>query len=277
MISLQTHIIQGQGQRANQEDSFFPKEGEQKSDLYLVCDGVGGAEKGEVASQLVVKTMSDFCKDRTNKPIDEHFIQEAVQASEGAIHAFLQEHSEAKGMGTTLALLHVGTDRMTAAHIGDSRIYHFREGTIIWQSKDHSWVNEMLERGLLSEEQARDHPKQNIITRALQGDLDKKVNATVQEIVDVQKGDTFLLCSDGMLESYTDAMLSEMVAENSSLPEKARAVDLMCNQHSKDNYTAWLINATSASGADIFEAQPVPTTTSLTAKVKKIVHDFFKK
>lgn len=277
MIKIKSISIQGQGKRANQEDSFFPEGDSNIRNLFLVCDGIGGAEKGEVASQRVAESIGRFFKARPKKPIDEAFIQEAITEAEKAIHSFLRENPQAQGMGTTLVLLHVGDDRIIAAHIGDSRIYHFRKGTILWQSKDHSWINEMLERGLLTKEQAEDHPRQNVITRALQGNIKKGVKADVQEIVDVQKGDYFLLCSDGILESFPNDALSDMMAENTSLDEKAETMRLACSQKSKDNYTAWLIQVTDSTVPKVYDATVVEKPVNLADKAKKKVHDLFRK
>ena len=150
MIKKEAISLQGQGKRDNQEDSFFPKNEESNHWVFIVCDGVGGAEKGEVASQLAAQTIGRFLKKNPANPLNEALVQKAVAAAEQELANFQQKNPEAAGMGTTLTLLHVGDDQLTAAHIGDSRIYHFRKNEILWKTKDHSWVEEMLERDLLT-------------------------------------------------------------------------------------------------------------------------------
>ena len=276
MIQLQAISLQGQGKRANQEDSFFPENKESNSRLFIVCDGVGGAEKGEVASQLAVQTMSRFLGESLEKTVDEALVQQAVAAAEKELAAFQKKNPEAAGMGTTLTLLHFGDDQLTAAHIGDSRIYHFRKNEILWKTKDHSWVEEMLARELLTPEEAAEHPRRNVITRALQGDLAKEIKADVQPLFEVQKGDIFLLCSDGVLESFTDEGFCEIMAADTPLSEKAKVLKRTCAQDSKDNFTAWLIGITEGT-PEVYQSEPVGKTTVWADKAKNMLYGWFKK
>lgn len=277
MIQLQAISLQGQGKRASQEDSFFPEKKESNSRFFIVCDGVGGAEKGEVASQLAAQTIGRFLGESPEKPVDEALLQQAVVAAEKELAAFQQKNPEAKGMGTTLTLLHLGDDQAMATHIGDSRIYHFRKNEILWKTKDHSWVEEMLERDLLTPEEAAEHPRRNVITRALQGNLAKEVKADVQPLFDVQKGDFFLLCSDGLLESFTDERLCEIMAGDKALSEKVKTLERTCAQDSKDNFTAWLIGITDGGTPEVYEGKPLGKTTVWADKAKNILYGWFKK
>ena len=261
MIQLEAIFLQGQGKRSNQEDSFFPEKKESNSRVFIVCDGVGGAEKGEVASQLAAQTIGRFLGESPEKPVDEALVQEAVVAAEKELAAFQHKNPEAAGIGTTLTLLHLGDDEGMAAHIGDSRIYHFCQNDILWKTRDHSWVEGMLQSELLTPEQAAEHPRRNVITRALQGNLAKEIKADVHPLFDVQKGDAFLLCSDGVLGSFTDERLCEIMTGDNALSEKAKTLESICSQDSKDNFTAWLIRVTDGGTLRVYKSEPVSKTT----------------
>ena len=129
------------------------------------------------------------------------------------------------------------------AHIGDSRIYHIRPNTgIMYQSSDHSLVNDLLRAGELTEKEAINFPQKNIITRAMQPNLERRHKADVYSFNDIQKGDYFFLCSDGVLEQLTNDKLCEILAtSNLSDCQKLNAIKNICDGKTKDNYTCYLI------------------------------------
>jgi serine/threonine protein phosphatase PrpC len=229
MLKVKQHaFISGQGKRQNNEDNF----GIYGQSTFVVCDGVGGAEKGEIASDLVAKTFIHALKENP-----ERTAAEIIGTAEQALSDYAATHPESFGMATTLTLTHVRPNGMYVAWCGDSRIYQFRKGALVFKSVDHSWVNEALAAGIITAEEAVNHPKSNIITRAIQG---KHKPAEVQDVFlnDIQKGDRFLLCSDGVLESWSDRDLQALFNEDFSPEKHLEVMQQECEQHSKDNFTA---------------------------------------
>lgn len=220
--------ISGQGQRSNNEDNFGFISGE----TYTVCDGVGGANKGELASDFTVRgIISEFQRNPNSSA------QLAVRKIEERITNYQATHSDASGMATTLTLVQNRGDSIYVAWCGDSRVYQFRNGKIIFKTKDHSWVNEAVAAGIISEEEAIDHPKSNIITRAIQGN-DKHAEIDERILTNVQSGDCFLLCSDGILEAWSDLELEALFEQVSEPALALQLVNEHCLNKSKDNFTA---------------------------------------
>ncbi|MBZ0265915.1 Stp1/IreP family PP2C-type Ser/Thr phosphatase [bacterium] len=166
-------------------------------ELFIVCDGMGGHVGGKRASQLAVQVISQSVKESVElDPVI--ILSRAIEHANAAILSEVSLHTELKGMGTTcvLLLLQPGPHpKAWRAHVGDSRLYLIRAGEIKQLSNDHSLVGEMLERGLITEMDAAQHPKRNVITRAL--GVKDKVEPDVAEL-QVYRGDRFILCSDGI-------------------------------------------------------------------------------
>lgn len=247
--------INEQGTRDNNEDSLYPPLGEAKTNetLFIVCDGVGGVEHGELASKLTITAFADYFKQINPVVVsDEAYIEGATEHVQQQFDAYLVDHPEAKGMATTLTLLHLHENGATVAHIGDSRVYHIREGKIIWYTEDHSVVNEYIKHKIITPEEAESHPDRNKITRAIQGSDVKKAKADVKliPIDELQAGDYFLLCSDGILEALTDPELESILGDDRSDEEKIEEIRLRCLEKSSDNYTAYLVKL-SSSEADL--------------------------
>ena len=242
--------LSGLGKRENNEDSIYPtlSTTQLNNNLFLVCDGVGGMEKGEVASQVVCSSIPEYFEQNKGKSIDENYIFQAFLYAQNKIAEHIVENPDADGMGTTLTLLSLNDKGVSIAWAGDSRVYQIRNGEIIFKTADHSFVEELVRNGIISAEDALTHPKKNIITRAMQGD--PKVKPDVFHQNDVQAGDKFFLCSDGVLESFDDAALCEVIAHNT--PEQAVSIiEKTCAQHSKDNHSLYLIEIGSVEGAGV--------------------------
>ncbi len=239
------------GSRDNNEDFIYPDPTHVDDDQkwFLVCDGVGGAEKGEVASMLAATTLDTFFRQQPDTVATDAYIQQAVAAVEGQFNHYLLDHEQAAGMATTMTLLYLHKAGATVAHIGDSRVYHIRNGQVIWRTEDHSYVNDLLKAGVLTPDQAKHHPKRNIITRALQGG-DKSVQATVQMINDLRAGDYFFLCTDGVLERVSDELLEGTLRDRSVTNElKLNRLRGYSLDNTRDNFTAYLIQIEQATGA----------------------------
>ena len=231
------------GQRDNQEDSIFPMFGKATDDdrLFILCDGMGGHEHGEVASQTVCKAMSDTLLSLSKQSFTDDDLLDALQVAYRQLDSL--DNSHLKKMGTTLCLLYFHSGGVTAAHIGDSRIYHVRpkENRILYQSRDHSLVYDLYQAGEISYEEMHTSPQKNIITRAIQPGEENRVRPAIVHIADIQPGDYFYICSDGMLELMSNDELCSLLSADGS-DEKKRMQLIAATSDNKDNHSAYLIH-----------------------------------
>lgn len=237
-------VIYELGQRSNQEDSIYPqKVSASDSDrLFMVCDGMGGHEKGEVASINVIDAMSSWIKQRTphNGIVTDAIIKDALQCAHRRLDS-LDDGAENK-MGTTLTLVCLHNGGVAMAHLGDSRIYHIRPSkhAILYKSIDHSLVYELYRAGAITYDEMATSPQRNVITRAIMPGKENNDNVDIAHTTDVQPGDYFYLCSDGMLEEMTDKQLLDLLCSDDS--DEKKASDLVeMTKDNKDNHTALLI------------------------------------
>lgn len=246
---IQTKSIYELGQRTNQEDSIFPAHNESTSEdrLFILCDGMGGHEKGEVASSTVCEVMSQTILSRWSpgEPLSDQLLQQAIDEAYDALDA--KDNGEVRKMGTTMTILCLHSEGATVAHIGDSRVYQLRPAAkdepahIVFKTQDHSLVNDLIRIGEITEEEAKNHPQKNVITRAMQPCLEHRSKADIAHLTDIREGDYFYLCSDGMLEQTSDDNLLYMLSKpDATLEEK---VDMLrdVTSENKDNHTAHLI------------------------------------
>lgn len=249
MKIYQPIAINEQGQRGNQEDTVSPATGTATTDdrTFLVCDGMGGHEAGEVASGAVCEAIAGYMRGHEDGAFDMSVLKGAIEAAYDLL-AQRDTSTGQKRMGTTLTFLHLSDTDVCMAHIGDSRIYHLRPGgnpdgttAILYKSCDHSLVNELVRAGVITPEEAIGHPKKNVITRAMQARDDRRDGATVHITNDVAAGDIFFLCSDGVLESLSDAALCELCGDDSldDAARMARVVEICQNSH--DNFSAYYV------------------------------------
>ena len=236
------------GRRANNEDAIYPTLDKRSVDehLFLVCDGVGGAAKGDVASKLVCETVSSLFQKATLS--DPSFVGSVLKIVEDGFQEYTEDNPLATGMATTLTLLHFHGNGATVAHIGDSRIYHIRNGEILYRSEDHSFVQGLIKAGIISPEEARTHPRRNVITRAIQGSLNR-TTADTYILQDIKAGDYFFLCSDGILESLTDPELCALLISPITNTQKIAHIKKLCAAHCRDNYSCYLIEIARCSGS----------------------------
>lgn len=229
------------GERENQEDSRYPDADcpSKQTAIFVVCDGVGGCDKGEVASSTVCARIGELLKNHKNSDEfnDKDFEYVLNQAYESLDKV---SDSSNKGMGTTLTFLAFHSLGVLAAHIGDSRIYQIRPGEgIMYRSEDHSLVNALLRSGNISPEEIKDHPKGNVITRCMGANdgIREKDDATVLNLQDIAPGDYFLLCTDGVTGHVEEEELLELYASEKSDEEKYHILADKC-KNSSDNNTA---------------------------------------
>lgn len=243
------------GGRSNNEDSVFPNinTASPQDKLFLVCDGVGGATKGEIASQLACKGFSEYFIKNNVTYSDKKIIGEALDYTEQVFDEYLAENPASKGMGTTVTLLHIHSGGVTLAHIGDSRIYQIRDGSIIQQTKDHSLAMELFSSGIITLEQAREHPRRNEITRALQGKSVRQTKADVLVTDDIQIGDYFFLCTDGVLEKVDENILEDLTKQYDEPETIVMALKELSMGQTKDNFSAYLIKISDVTKDEINE------------------------
>jgi len=210
---------------------------------------MGGHENGEVASRSVCNSFASFLENVPPNEFDEVMFDCALSFAFDELDRQDDCPDQTKKMGTTLAFLYLNEQQALMAHIGDSRIYHFRKNgkgqvDIIYKSSDHSLVSELLNAGVITEEEAIVHPKRNVITRCIQPNMERRCRAEVHTEQDVKEGDRFFLCSDGITESLTDLQLCAIAAENDSDEAMINAIRKVCEAHSHDNFSAWLVTVT---------------------------------
>lgn len=216
------------GKRSNNEDNGGWNEGV----IYIVCDGVGGSERGEIASDIVTRSFLQIYKEIPLAPVNL-----AIQKAEAKLTDYIRQYPESIGMASTFVMASVQPKGLLVAWVGDSRGYQFRNGQVVFKTRDHSWVNEALAAGIITSEEALNHPKSNVITRAIQGEH-KSVGAQEVWLNDIKKDDFFLLCSDGVLETWSDEHLEVLFANIDDVDSIAIKMKEECLHTSKDNYTA---------------------------------------
>ncbi len=228
--------------RPSNEDAFgFSAE----DGVYLVCDGMGGAAAGEIASSLAVREMLSRLNDRTQvesgEMLLENLVAEAIRAANEVVHSRAEQNFELNGMGTTLVGLATAGRRVLIYNVGDSRCYHLRGGRLEQISQDHSLVEEQVRLGRMSHEEAQQSSLRNVITRAL--GTQPTVEPDIFE-VQTEPGDIFLLCSDGLTGEVPDALIESMLAVDLPLDEHCARLVAAANQAGgHDNITCLLVRA----------------------------------
>ncbi|MDO4536574.1 MAG: Stp1/IreP family PP2C-type Ser/Thr phosphatase [Coriobacteriales bacterium] len=194
--------------RGHNEDAFLIK-----APLFAVCDGMGGHAAGEVASGIAVRTIAD------NAPAhaDEILLGAAVEAANAAVLEGAENGTGKPGMGCTATCIYIENHLMSVAHVGDSRVYLLHGGTLVRITHDHSYVEELVDAGEITADEARVHPSRSIITRALGSDPDMYADHFTLE---VSSGDRVILCSDGLSSMVSDKDIEEL-AVSSVTPQAA--------------------------------------------------------
>lgn len=252
-IQVVSYPIYEIGQRSNQEDSLFPplEKASSTGSLYILCDGMGGHAAGEVASQTVCSAMSSFILSHHAEGgvFEEKDFSKALEVAYTALNG--RDTDDEKKMGTTLAFVKFHSGGCFVAHIGDSRVYHIRPSAnrVLFVTRDHSLVNELVELGELSKEEARTSRQKNVITRAMQPHQDHFVSADCTNLTDLREGDYIYMCSDGMLEQMEDREIVNILSLRKPDQEKIRILK-GATQDNKDNHSAHLIRILSVSGED---------------------------
>ena len=221
--------------RQQNEDSFLAEE-----TLFVVADGMGGHNAGEVASALAVTTLKAGA--RLGIDTTEDF-RELVQQANSAIYTASLDDSTQSGMGTTVTALSIveGEEpRVLVANVGDSRAYLWRSGALSRLSVDHSYVQELVNEGIITPEAARVHPRRNIVTRAL--GIDRSVMVDVFTHF-VRTGDRIVLCSDGLVDEVADVEIARVLGQHTDPQETAEALVMVANTNGgRDNTTVIVVD-----------------------------------
>ncbi len=215
-------------QRSANEDSVFTR-----APLFVVADGMGGAQAGEVASKTAVES---FDQELPPGP-PEGVLRETVKAANRTIHEHARKDPDLAGMGTTItaAIVDLEAEEVAIGHVGDSRAYRLRGNRFERLTRDHSLVEEMRRKGQITEAQAEDHPQRSIITRALGPEPEVEVDL---QTVPAQAGDVILLCSDGLTTMLGDEQIGQLLARATSMQSAVRAlVDEANRAGGRDNIT----------------------------------------
>ena len=226
------------GKRQNQEDTIAQWDNR----LFVLCDGMGGHEKGEVASQTVCQSFLKWFEEHTHpeEPFTDDQLREALEYAYQALNQYVD--GTAKQMGTTLTLLYFHQSGATAMHMGDSRIYHIRPSQgMMYQSRDHSLVFDLFQAGEINYEEMRNYPQKNIVTRAMTPGEDNRMRPDIIHITDVEPDDWFYLCSDGMLEQMEGDGLLHLLSSETTDEEKRQQL-ITATTENQDNHSAWLVH-----------------------------------
>jgi len=242
-LKLTTYTLNEIGGRKNVEDTLYPKafkHGDHR--VFIVCDGVGGSNFGEVASQIAAEVFYAAVAGKTiaSKSDFDKLIKQAVVRFKDAVQDFIQQNPSAEGTSTTFTMA-VPTENGTyIAWCGDSRIYQLKNGKIQYKTNDHSLVAELVSQGIITEQQAETHPQRNVITKSLsqhtkQADIETAV-------IHPKAGDMLLMCTDGLLEHFNEREFESMFAKFDAQFDYAKAIDAICTNRTKDNYSMYLLH-----------------------------------
>ena len=219
--------------RANNQDAMYADSG-----LFVVADGMGGHQGGEVAANLAVRTLTNAERS------DREQLREAVAEANRVVHQTALEEAELHGMGTTLTTLAVSqeanTHQFVILNVGDSRVYRHRDGQLEQLTEDHSYVAELVRRGELDDEAAQVHPYRNMLTRAIGVHAEVEIDEWLLEPV---SGDRFMLCSDGLTNELADVEIAEQLGFDKDPSTTAKALVGLANKRGgRDNSTVLIVD-----------------------------------
>jgi PPM family protein phosphatase len=237
LVHYSAAAVSDRGRKRSTNEDAFGYSIEQG--VFLVCDGMGGAAAGEVASSLAVDEIMRVLTDRAPEVPLSSLIEHAVSVANEVIYSRAQSNSKLNGMGTTLVALVAEERRIQVLNIGDSRCYRLRAGNLEQITQDHSLVDEQVRLGRMSEAEAVRSPLRNVITRAL--GTQSRVTPDIFDL-DAEPGDLFLLCSDGLIREVSDGGIEAILSDENALDKKCTQLVNAANQAGgADNITCLLV------------------------------------
>lgn len=224
--------------RSSNQDSYAAGDLTSEVSWAVVCDGMGGANGGNIASEAAVRVISDKLKSGYHIGMNDnsikHLLISAVEAANITLYTMSRENEELQGMGTTVVIAVRNFDTLYLANVGDSRIYVVSDSGIVQITTDHSVVQLMIDKGEISPEEAKDHPKKNVITRALGVDPEVRIDYSQEQLND---GDIVLLCTDGLTNYVDDEDIFEVCKNEDRYNIADKLVDLANENGGGDNIT----------------------------------------
>lgn len=216
------------GSRPTNQDAYFAAD-----NLFIVCDGVGGNAYGDIASKLACTCLSDYFK---NTSFSKEDFDKAFESTQLQFREMVSQYPEMKSMSTTVVMLTIDHEAANIAWIGDSRLYHIRNGQILFVTEDHSLKNELKKKG-----EDVSHIKGNIITKSLSANhtVEYSLHSIPKE--EIKAGDFFFLCTDGVLENVTDEFIKSHFQSEYALEKIKELILEACEGKTKDNYTFEII------------------------------------
>lgn len=233
----------GKVRSENQDSVRFTKNADSGCGILVLCDGMGGARAGSVASDVAISSFTQKLEElmsdgKSKTPLAELVVQAAEFANK-TVYERAESNESYSGMGTTLVAAVVKGRSCVIANIGDSRAYLVADGSITQITQDHSFVEDMVKRGSITREQARNHPRRNVITRAL--GVEPTVECDIFTPV-FKKNHLLLLCSDGLSNTLTDEEILEISGKHKKLPDMAaELLELALSRGAPDNVTVGLL------------------------------------
>lgn len=223
--------------RLHNEDSYaYDKKGK----IFVIADGMGGHKKGEIASAMAVNTIMQELPLSYSTKHEEiiETIKNSMLSANQAVYWHANKHPDHKGMGTTLTVAHLVANKLYWGHVGDSRIYLFQDNQLRQLTKDHTMVEELVEIGTISSEQAKNHPKKNVLIKALgtQKELVVDVGYT-----DVESGNIVVMMTDGVYEYIEEDVMAGLLNNEPLIQVQRRIDEIICEGGAKDNYTLLMV------------------------------------
>ena len=230
--------------RTNNEDACFVL---LNDNVYLVADGVGGGNAGEIASRTAVKGIANYIEghplsEANNKYAIVNYLQACLDKTNTEIFQKARKYEENRGMATTAAIVYANRGKAYIANVGDSRVYLYRNGELVQLTEDHTYVNTLLNAGIISKAEAAVDERKNVITKAL--GAEDTVEPDFYQL-DIEAGDVFVLCTDGLYDEVDEAIMKEILEKNISMSEVcAQMVDAANKNGGRDNITIISIKVT---------------------------------
>ena len=230
--------------RSNNEDACFVLLPDK---VYLVADGVGGGNAGEIASRTAVSEIAGYIdehpiKQVTNKYAVVNYFQDCLDNANAVIFDKARRYEENKGMATTAAVVYAKEGKVYIANVGDSRVYLYRDGQLLQLTEDHTYVNTLLKAGVISREQAAMDDRKNVITKALGAEVTVEPDFFQVNFI---KDDVFIICTDGLYDEVDEDEMKKIIEENPSMSDVCAAMISAANENGgHDNITVISLKVT---------------------------------
>lgn len=233
--------------RERNEDYFGSFSGK-FGNLLVVCDGMGGHKGGEIASRLAVESLKNHFENLSAEFNPAEEIRSALEEANDSIITTAERDNSLADMGSTVVLVLIQNDKAYCASLGDSRIYLIADGNIRRFTKDHSLVQQMIDSKMITEEEAKDHPKKNVITKAL--GIDDNLEPDILEPLELKENYKLVLCTDGLTSTVTEDEILKMADNDTPQQASQKLVDMANERGGTDNITVQVVSFSSEKPSD---------------------------